>query len=132
MLAALEFAIEESLVDFQSGWDAGQEGDEGLSVRFSGSEVAQHKFLIVPDWMAGTCRFRAQFYCSDLQAEGKTFTAETGRSEFGDFCQIRRAGEAREENLLSRPTPSVTDHLFFILVPIRNNFLTVPVGSRFI
>lgn len=49
LLTAPEFAVEELLIDFQAGGDAGQEGDERLSVGFSGGEVAQHKFLIVPD-----------------------------------------------------------------------------------
>ena len=49
LLAAPEFAVEERLIDFQAGGDAGEKGDEGLSVGFSGGEVAQHKFLIVPD-----------------------------------------------------------------------------------
>jgi hypothetical protein len=42
LLAAPELAIEEWLIDFQAGGDAGEEGDEGLSVGFTGSEVAQH------------------------------------------------------------------------------------------
>jgi len=48
-MAAPEFAVEEGLIDFQAGGDSRKEGDQGLAVRFSGSEVAQHKFLIVPD-----------------------------------------------------------------------------------
>ena len=49
LLAAPEFAVEEGLIDFQSGGHAGKEGDQSLAVGFSGGEVAQHKFLIVPD-----------------------------------------------------------------------------------
>src|SRR5450432_2458424 len=49
LLAAPEFAVEEGLVDFQSGGHAGKEGDEGLAVGFSGCEVAQHERSIVPD-----------------------------------------------------------------------------------
>jgi len=49
LLPAPEFAVEESLIDFQSSGHAGKKGDEGLAMRFSCGEVAQHKLLIVPD-----------------------------------------------------------------------------------
>src|SRR5579863_10367946 len=49
LLPAPEVAVEESLVDFQSGGHAGKEGDERLAVGLPGSEVAQHKRSIVPD-----------------------------------------------------------------------------------
>src|SRR5260370_28314414 len=49
LLAAPEFAVEERLIDFQSGGQAGKEGDQSLAVRFSGSEITQHKRSIVPD-----------------------------------------------------------------------------------
>ena len=54
LLAAPEFAVEEGLIDFQSGGHAGQKGDQGFAVRFSGGEVAQHKRSIVPDCEAGS------------------------------------------------------------------------------
>ena len=49
LLATPEFAVEEGLVDFQSGGHAGKESDQSFAVRFSRSEVAQHKRSIVPD-----------------------------------------------------------------------------------
>ena len=45
LLASPEFAVEKRLVDFQSGGQAGEKGDKGFAVRFSGSEVAQHNQL---------------------------------------------------------------------------------------
>ena len=49
LLTSPEFAVEEGLVDLQSGGDAGKESDQGFAVGFSGSEVAQHKRTIVND-----------------------------------------------------------------------------------
>ena len=49
LLAAPEFAVDESLVDFQSGGHAGKKGDQSFAVGLSRGEVAQHKFSIVPD-----------------------------------------------------------------------------------
>src|SRR3984893_201236 len=49
LLAAPQFAVDERLIDFQSGGQAGKEGDQSLAVRFSGSEITQHKRPIVPD-----------------------------------------------------------------------------------
>lgn len=49
LLAPPEFAIEEILIDFQSGGHAGKKSDQGFAVRFSRREISQHKFLIVPD-----------------------------------------------------------------------------------
>jgi uncharacterized protein with LGFP repeats len=40
------------LINFETRGNAGNEGYEGLSVRFSGGEIAQHKLLIVPDGVA--------------------------------------------------------------------------------
>ena len=54
LLAAPEFAVEEGLIDFQSGGQAGKESDQGFAVRFSGSEIAQHKRSIVTDCEAGS------------------------------------------------------------------------------
>src|SRR2546426_6152563 len=51
LLAAPEFAVEEGLVHFQSGGEAGKKCDQGFAVRLSGREVAQHKLSIVPDAM---------------------------------------------------------------------------------
>src|SRR5579884_3680782 len=42
LLASPQFAIEKSLVNFQSGRHAGKIGHKGLSVRLSGSEVTKH------------------------------------------------------------------------------------------
>ena len=53
LLTTPEFAVDEGLVDFQSGGHAGKKGDEGFAVGFSGGEVAQHKWSIVPDGRAG-------------------------------------------------------------------------------
>ena len=54
LLAAPEFAVDERLIDFQSRRQAGKEGDQSLAVRFSGSEITQHKRSIVPDGWDGT------------------------------------------------------------------------------
>ncbi len=54
LLAAPEFAVDERLIDCQSRGQAGKEGDQSLAVRFSGSEIAQHKRPIVPDGWDGT------------------------------------------------------------------------------
>jgi hypothetical protein len=42
LLPTPEFAIEEGLIDLQSGWHAGKKGNESLPVRFSGREIAEH------------------------------------------------------------------------------------------
>jgi hypothetical protein len=49
LLATPEFAVEEGLVDLQSGGHAGKEGDQSFAMGLSRSKVAQHKFSIVPD-----------------------------------------------------------------------------------
>jgi hypothetical protein len=49
LLAAPKFAVEKSLIDFQSRGHAGKKGDESLAMGFSRGEIAQHKFSIVPD-----------------------------------------------------------------------------------
>ena len=42
LLAPPEFAVEEFLVNVQTGRYAGKESHKALSVRFSGSKVTQH------------------------------------------------------------------------------------------
>jgi hypothetical protein len=49
LLATPKFAVEEGLVNLQSGGHAGKESDQGFAVGLSRCEVAQHKFSIVPD-----------------------------------------------------------------------------------
>ena len=49
LLPAPEFAVEKCLVYFEPGGQAREESDQSFAVRFSGSEVAQHKCSILPD-----------------------------------------------------------------------------------
>ena len=69
LLATPEFAVEESLIDFQSGGQAGKEGDQSFAVGFSRSEVVEHKRSIVPDarWNldCGLTAGRGGFYRKD-------------------------------------------------------------------
>ena len=90
LLATPEFAVEEGLVDFQSGGQAGKEGDQSFAVGLSGSEIAQHKRSIVPDAEAGSGfqsgRFRAHVF--RRKERGKLdFTEAKGGAE---RLQLRR------------------------------------------
>jgi hypothetical protein len=42
LLTAPEFAIQESVIDLQSGWHARQKRNQSLPVRLSRSEIAEH------------------------------------------------------------------------------------------
>ena len=59
LLAAPEFTVNEGLVHFETSRNPGQECNQSLSMGFSGREVAQHKFLIVPDRGRKTLQLRA-------------------------------------------------------------------------
>ena len=51
LLPAPQFAVQEFLVDVQARGQAGKKGDQAFPMRFSGSEVAKHRFGIVSDVM---------------------------------------------------------------------------------
>ena len=70
-----------------------------------------------------------------FQIDAEISTNEETRMQ--EVLSFRRASQARQEEsvVLSQSPPPYGDelaHFFFIRAPIRNNFLTVPVGSRFI
>jgi hypothetical protein len=46
LLPSPQFAIQEPLIDLYSGRKPGKKSHQAFSVRFSGSEVAQHKQII--------------------------------------------------------------------------------------
>src|SRR5450755_355132 len=79
LLTAPEFAVEEGLVDFQSGGHAGKEGDEGLAVGFSRCEVAQHERSIVPDARRWPLMSRDQIGLGKCFAEG--FSCHSGTTK---------------------------------------------------
>src|SRR5215471_429560 len=49
LLPAPELMIDKGLVNLQAGGHAGKKGEEGLAMRLSRCEIAQHKFSIVPE-----------------------------------------------------------------------------------
>jgi len=73
LLPPPEFPIDELLVYRQSGGQTRQKCDQRLAVRFSGSEIAQHKQLILTDQMI------RQGYYASLTKGFSTVTSGPGK-----------------------------------------------------